>query len=250
MAMVEIPEPYVRNYPLTTVKREDLLELFNLFKAAPLPGLVISAKVLTRGSTYVMDDGAACLKIEQELGDILNNKEKIITGFAIQAGQQTQAPPPQISISLKLGKNEAKLVIIKPRNIARMDRFTLDGLEEGIGKILAKTARLPDHILDSPYTVMIAASLAGILAYNMPYMSFDRLNGGLIAVTMIAVLWLANRFRAYKTSYVIFETDSDEDKIQQLGRTLKKYGREIVGGAITLSISLIVLFITWFFHLA
>ncbi len=248
--MVEIPEPYVRKYPLTTVKREELLELYNLFKAAPLPGLVISARVLTKGSTYVMEDCADGLKMEQELREILDSKEKIITGFAIQACQQIQAPPPQTSISLKLGKDEAKLSIIRPRGISRMDRFTLDGLEEGTSKILAKTERLADHILDSPYTVMIAASVAGVLAYNMPYLSFDRLNGGLIAVILITALWLANRLRAYNTCYVIFETDSDEDKLQQLGRTVKKYSREIVGGAITLSISLIVLFITWFFHLA
>lgn len=248
--MVEIPEPYVRRYPLTAVAKEDLLELLYLFKTAPLPGLAISANVVTRGSTYILEEDATGAKMEQELADILKNGERIITGFILQAAQKIEAPPPQVSVSLRLGRDEANLTIIKPRKTSRKDQFALDGLEEGIGKLLAKTPRRADTLLDSPYTVMAAALASGILASRMPATSLDSLSVGLIAAGIIVALWLANKFRAYKTCHVIFMAEDDQDMVLHLNRTIKKYGREIIGGVITLCISLIILFITWFFHLA
>lgn len=253
--MVEIPEPYVRTYPLVTVKKDDLLELYYLFKEAPLPGLSVAINITARGSTHIMGDSPgpeSSSRTEEELKDLLRNRDKVLTGFFIEGRQKVESPP-QISVCLKLGKNDAKLTIIKPRTISRKDSFALDGVEEGIGKILLKTPRLPDNLLDSPYTVMVAASAAGLLAYMMPAAlptGIDPLNRGLLAVFLVVTLWLLNKFRAYKTSHVLFDTDSEDDRIQQLNRTLKKYSRELIGGAVTLSISLIVLFITWFFHLA
>lgn len=247
--MVEIPEPYVRNYPLVAVKKEDLLELYYLFKAAPLPGLNLALNITARGSTHILDDMPGS-KTEQELRDIIANKEKIITGFTIQASQRIDAPPPLISVSLRLAREEARLTIIKPRDVSRKDAFALDGLEEGIGKLLAKAPRSADKVLDSPYALMVAAAASGMLAYKMPYLNFDPVSAGLMAVLIIVGLWLANKLRAYKMGHVVFVADSDEDMFRQFNHTIRKYSREIVGGAITLSISLILLFITWFFHLA
>ena len=248
--MVEIPEPYVRMYPLISVKRDNLLELYNLFRSAPLQGLIIVINLTARGSTYVMDDSVEGMNIEQELMDIIHNKEKVITGFFIEARQKIASPPPQVSVSLKLNRDEARLTITRPREISESDLFALNGLEESANKILTRWPRTSDAVLDSPYTLMIAATVAGALAYLMPPTAVDPVKRSLIAVGIIVVLWMANRFRAYKTSHVVFDMEGEENVLRTVNHTLKRYSREIIGGAITLSISLIVLFITWFFHLA
>lgn len=248
--MVEIPEPYVRQYPLSAVEREAIMDLFYLFRATPLPGLALSANIVTRGSTYILEDGSGDGGMEQELLDLVRNRDKIITGFNLQAAQRVEAPPPLISVSLRLARDAASLRVISPRGASRNDQFALDGLEEGIGKILAKTPRQSDKILDSPYTMMIAALASGIIASRMPLANLEPVSVGVIAAALIVTLWLANKYRAYKTCHVVFVARDDEDLLQHFSRTIKKYSREIIGGVITLCISLIVLFITWFFHLA
>ena len=248
--MVEIPEPYVRGYPLIAIKKEDLLELYSLFRSAPLEKLTITINITVRGSSYVMSDGPAgegAAKLEQELQSIIHNREKFITGFFIEAAQSTDGPQPRVSISLKLSPTDAKLSIIKPRTITDNDMFTLNGIEESVSKILARKHRLADRIIDSPYTAAISTTIIAALAYTTA--ESDKLNQGAIAGGIILLIWLANKIRAYRMGHAIFDENGEDSVIRIFNRVLKKYGREIMGGAITLCISLIMLFINWIFHL-